>query len=186
MGRTLLRLSVWPLLAVLFILDSASGPTPILSLAMLVIAAPVVCGLLLLSFWRLPPDSPQAAVPQRARRVAPLFWLVGALMTVSVVVTQWPLHWSFRASKPQLEQLVNKARSGKTLKLPQKIGLFNVTGVRVDEEVGVAVIYLNGADDGDDTKLQKWFSPTTQSKTRWNNDKDTVLLDEEWLLYAAL
>lgn len=187
MGRTLLRLAPLPLLAFFIVLDSASGPVPVLRWFLLALAMPFVVAATMVSFLEKEEDPPSGIVPLWARRTAPLLWGISVIAIISVVSSDWPLHRSFRTTKPQLEKLSLAVRQGKPLVWPRQVGNFNVTNIRVDEET--VVFYLDGADDGDYAKIQHWFAPAAKEQRRkleWRNDRNTVILDDEWLLYAAL
>ncbi len=187
MLRTALRLGILPLLAILVVWESASGPMPVLWWPVLCIFTPFIIAAIMVSFLEAKDDPPTGVVPRWARRAAPVLWIVSVVIIVSVVQTEWPLRSSFGTSKPQLEQLIDQARQGKAPKLPQQIGWFNVTDIHADDEV--VILYLNGADGGDGAKIQYWFAPGAEaqlSKTQWKDDVNTVVLDEDWILYAAL
>ena len=187
MIRTALRLGVMPLLALLVIWVSASGPISVLWWPILCLLAPFVVAAIMVSFLKFKDDPPHGVVPRWAHRVAPVLWVTSLIAIVSVVQTEWPLRSSFRASKPHLQRLVAQARQNKPMKLPQSVGWFNVTEVHADDEV--VIFYLDGADGGDGAKLQYWFAPQAEAqawKAQWQNSRDTIVLDEDWILYAAL
>ena len=173
MIRTALRLGILPLLALFVVWMSATGPLQFLYW-FLIPLSPFVLAAMLLSYWRFRADKPTGAVLFWARRVAPLVWGVCLLLIGSVVLTEWPLHLSFRASRAQLNTLVVDSRADKPIKLPVQIGNFNVTEIASDWNS--TILYLDGADGGDGAKLM-WLSP----KLRAEIGSDAQYLSESWI-----
>ena len=178
MFRTALRLGILPLLAFFVVWMSATGPLQFLYW-LLIPLSPFVMAALLLSYWRFNADKPTGAVPFWARRSAPLIWGVCLMLTFSVVLTEWPLHLSFRASQVQLEALVADSRAKKPVKLPQQIGNFNVTDI--DSDWNSTILYLDGADGGDGAKLM-WLSPALRAEI----GSDAQYLSESWIFRSDL
>lgn len=164
-----MRLGTLPLLALGVMHDCAGGPMPLLWAAGLFIGTAVVIA----SFATFKDDPPGGVIPRWARRASPLLWIMSLLLIHSVARNWWPLHASFRASQPQLNQLALDSRAGKPIKLPRQIGNFNVTNVLSNKEV--TIVYLSGADGGDGAKL---IRPQFYS-TEWRKD-DSYSLDENW------
>ena len=184
MLRTALRLGVLPLLAILVICDSASGPDLVMRGLSLWLSALLVVPLMLFSYWRLKADSPTGAVPKWARLGAPFVWLLSVIIIVSVTQTDWPLHLSFRASKPQLEQLIANARAKKPILVPLSIGQFSVTRVKsYDEET---VLFLNGATRGEGPLLRV---PTPGYARKYQaafiQNGENIALGDNWYFHSG-
>ena len=75
----------------------------------------------------------------RSRRAPLLAWplvLAAALAPLSILLTPWPLHLAFLASRPALDRLADRVAAGQGITSPEWAGLFRVVGSAVDPSSG--------------------------------------------------
>ncbi len=176
MLRTALRLGILPLLAALVVFVGES--VPIWQWFAIGFLSPFVFGILLSSFWRLKRDPIEGAVPRWARRLTPWVWAVSVIIILSVPLTSWPLHLSFKYSRHQLEQLLAEAQSGKPIVWPQTAGAFEILDLDID--ANESYFYLS--DGGPPTTLRYSASlKSPKQKLDLSQDNSVVILSENWV-----
>jgi hypothetical protein len=75
----------------------------------------------------------------RPRRSPWLAWpsvIVAAFLPLSMLLTRWPFHLAFLASRPAMDRLADRVAAGQSVTNPEWAGLFRVVGSAVDPASG--------------------------------------------------
>jgi hypothetical protein len=76
------------------------------------------------------------ARPHRSPFLAWPLVLVLGILPLTMLVTRWPLHLAFLASRPAMDRLADRVLAGQTVAGPEWAGLFRVVGSAVDPAIG--------------------------------------------------
>jgi hypothetical protein len=69
--------------------------------------------------------------------------LVLGMLPLTMLLTRWPLHLAFLASRPAMDRLADRVAAGQAITSPEWVGLFRVVGSAVDPTSGNVGLILD-------------------------------------------
>lgn len=93
--------------------------------------------------------SSRGTPPRRQASPAPGILVFGmTVLPLLTLATFWPLYLAFLDARPTLERLADQVASGKVVSFPQRAGLFQVVGARVDPGSGNVALIIDPEPSG--------------------------------------